>query len=235
MALPGIDLPQYVDATLLDPRATKNTIAGFCQLVQGYGCAGICVLPDRVAQAAKWLKNSPVRIVTVIGFPLGAESQEVKALAAQEAIKAGATELDMVWNLGRYLEGDFEAVITDIEAVIEAGNETALELEKAKPVVKVILECGTLSKEQMLGGAQLVTQTGAHYLKTGTGMSPASEPVTVEQVRLLRKALPHSVSVKAAGGIDNREKAEALLKAGADRLGISRIELVLGPLPVKKM
>jgi len=229
MVPPRKDLAKFVDAALLDPSATAKQVEAFCTKVARLGCAGACVLPHRLELAARLLSNTRVRLVGVVGFPLGSDLPEVKAMMARRAIEQGATELDLVWNLGHFLDGETTAVFADIEGVIKAAGAVAESRNQPRPVVKVILECGALTEEQMVEGAKLVAKVGAHFVKTGTGMGPAASPVTVEQVRLLRETLPFSVSVKAAGGIKTTEQAEALLKAGADRLGISKLEAVLGP------
>jgi len=229
MTLPRNDLARYVDAALLDPSATTDQVEAFCLEAAQRGCAGVCVLPDRVELAAHLLADQHSRVVGVAGFPLGSDLTEIKCQTARRAVEQGATELDVVWNLGRFLDGDHLAVNADIQAVIGTAGDAAERLGRSRPVVKVILECGALDEEQMVEGARLVAEAGAHFVKTGTGIGPGAAPATVEQVRLLRETLPFSISVKAAGGIKDPQQAEALLKAGADRLGVSRLKEVLGP------
>lgn len=230
MVLPRNDLARYVDAALLEPSATAAGVETFCLEAAQRGCAGVCVLPHRVKLASGVLAGKRSRVVGVVGFPLGADLTEIKVLSARRAIEQGATELDLVWNLGRFLDGDTATVSAEIQTVIEEAGKAAEGQGRPRPVVKVILECGALDEEQMIAGARLAAEAGAHFVKTGTGIGPNATPATPEQVRLLRECLPFSVSVKAAGGIKNPEQAEILLKAGADRLGVSRLEAVLGPL-----
>lgn len=230
MALLRNELARYIDAALLDPSATAIQVEAFCIEAAQRACAGVCVLPIRIELAARLLAGKHCRVIGVMGFPLGGDLTETKVLAARRAIEQGATELDLVWNLGRFLDNDQPAVLNDLEAVIDGAGQTAESLGRPRPVVKVILECSALDEKQMVAGAQLAAKAGAHFVKTGTGMGPKAAPATVDQVRLLREALPFSVSVKAAGGIQSPEKAEALLKAGADRLGVSSLTAVLGPI-----
>ncbi len=230
MALPRHDLSRYVDAAILDPAVTARQVKAYCKLAVQLGCAGVCVLPGRLELAATALAGSRTRVIGVVGFPLGGDFQEAKTWTAMRAIELGATELDMVWDLGSFLDDEYKKVENDIKGVINNATQAALAMNKPRPVVKVILECGALKEEQMVAGAQLVAKAGAHFVKTGTGMGPSAVPATVAQVKILRECLPLTVSVKAAGGIRSREEANALLAAGADRLGISDLDTVLGPI-----
>jgi deoxyribose-phosphate aldolase len=203
-----------IDHTLLKPTATTRDIRQLCIEAMAEGFAAVCVNPAHVAYAAKILAGSRVAVCTVIGFPLGATTPSVKKKEAEEAVRNGAREVDMVINIGALKEGNYDLVVADIRGVVEAV--TAL---LPGGLVKVIIETGYLNHGEKITACRLVRQAGAHYVKTSTGFGPGG--ATVEDVRLLRENLPLEMGVKASGGIRTTGQALALIEAGAGRLGTS--------------
>ncbi|MEA4888023.1 MAG: deoxyribose-phosphate aldolase [Clostridiaceae bacterium] len=198
-----------IDHTLLKPTTRRQDIEKLCDEALIYGFASVCIPPCYVAAAAERLQ-SRVPVCTVIGFPLGYNSRETKMAEASQALKDGATELDMVINIGRMLMDDEPYVYGEIAAIKAlAGKNT----------VKVIIETCLLNEDQKILLCRLVTRAGADFIKTSTGF--AGGGATVEDVRLLRQQVGSAVRVKAAGGIRTAEQAAALVEAGADRLGMS--------------
>ncbi len=212
------ELARYIDHTLLLPTATTADIEKLCREADDYYLYAVCVNPAFVPAARRALGASPVRIAAVVGFPLGANSSQIKAVEAALAVSQGADELDMVIPLGAALAGDWEAVAGDVRAVREAAPQA---------VLKVILETGHLSESQIRAAAEAALAGGADYLKTSTGFGPRG--ASVEDVRLLVEVAAGRAKVKAAGGIRNREDAWKMIEAGADRLGTSSgVALVSG-------
>lgn len=207
-------LAAMIDHTLLKPTATTRDIRQLCIEAMAEGFAAVCVNPAHVAYAAKILAGSRVAVCTVIGFPLGATTPSVKKKEAEEAVRNGAREVDMVINIGALREGKYDLVVADIRGVVEAV--TAL---LPGGLVKVIIETGYLNHGEKITACRLVRQAGAHYVKTSTGFGPSG--ATVEDVRLLRENLPPEIGVKASGGIRTTGQALALIEAGAARLGTS--------------
>ncbi len=203
-------LASLIDHTLLKPTASQVQIATLCEEAMHYHFASVCVNPVHVPAAARILRESHVRVCTVIGFPLGATSTLTKVLEARDAVAAGAEELDMVINVGSLLERDYARVYSDIKAVRDAVSGQLL---------KVILETGYLSKEQIVRGCILAKMAGADFVKTSTGFGPGG--ATVEDVALMRDVVGSDCGVKASGGIRDLASAMALIKAGANRLGAS--------------
>ena len=205
-------LARYIDHTLLKPEATADQIAQLCYEARKHGFATVCVNPAWVKLCAELLRGSPVGITTVVGFPLGATAPEVKAYEAQVALDEGATEIDMVINIGALKSRDYEMVARDIRAVVRVSH--------AKPaLVKVIIEAALLNEEEKIAAALLAKEAGADFVKTSTGF--ASGGATVADVALLRRTVGPDMGVKAAGGVRDRADAEAMIKAGATRLGAS--------------
>jgi deoxyribose-phosphate aldolase len=201
-----------IDHTLLKPEATEAQIAKLCQEAIDYGFASVCVNPSFVAQAAIALKDSPVNVATVIGFPLGATSTASKAYETKVAIGDGADEVDMVISIGRAKEGNWDYVKKDIRAVVDAAAPT-------KTLVKVIIETCLLTDEEKVKACQMAKEAGADFVKTSTGFSTyGAKP---EDVALMRKTVGPDMGVKASGGIHTAEEAVACINAGANRLGIS--------------
>jgi deoxyribose-phosphate aldolase len=203
-------LAAMIDHTLLKPEATEEQIRVLCEEAKEHGFASVCVNPYWVKQAAEWLKGSNVKVCTVVGFPLGATTKEAKAFEAKNAIENGAEEIDMVLNIGALKSGDFQTVEEDIRAVVETAGGA---------VVKVILETGLLSDEEIVKACELSKVAGAHFVKTSTGFGKGG--ATVEAVRLMRETVGTEMGVKASGGIRNAEMALQMVEAGANRIGAS--------------
>lgn len=205
------DLAAIIDHTLLKPEATKDQIVKLCEEAMEFGFASVCVNPTYVSLAAGLLKDSPVKVCTVVGFPLGASTPLVKAVEARDAIAAGAREIDMVINVGALKSGDDDLVGREIRAVVEAARGRAL--------VKVILETALLTNDEKVKACLIAKAEGADFVKTSTGFGPGG--ATVEDVRLMRKVVGADMGVKAAGGIKTLETARAMVEAGASRIGAS--------------
>lgn len=205
------ELAAMIDHTLLKPEATAEQITKLCQEAMEYGFKSVCLNPFWVPLAAMLLKDSPVKVCTVIGFPLGAITSEAKADEAKEAIRNGAAEVDMVLNVGALKSGQHDVVLNDIKAVVRAV--------KRKTVVKVILETGLLTEAEKVQACELAKEAGADFVKTSTGFGPGG--ATVEDITLMRKTVGDKMGVKASGGIRDYKTAMAMVKAGANRIGTS--------------
>ncbi|MCU9600566.1 deoxyribose-phosphate aldolase [Pallidibacillus thermolactis] len=206
-----MEIAKYIDHTLLKPEATKEQVEKLCNEAKQYNFASVCVNPTWVKLASDILKGTDVKVCTVIGFPLGANTPETKAFEAVNAVTNGAEEIDMVMNIGALKSGDTELVQKDIEAVVNAVKDKAL--------VKVIIETSLLTEDEKVTACQLSVQAGAHYVKTSTGFSTGG--ATVEDVALMRKTVGPNVGVKASGGVRTAEDAKAMIEAGASRIGAS--------------
>jgi deoxyribose-phosphate aldolase len=205
-------LAAHIDHTLLRPDATRGDILTLCAETQHHGFATVCVPPYFVAAAVEALAGSAVGVCTVIGFPLGYQTMSSKLAEAAEAADAGATELDMVLNIAAFKSGEFAVCAAEIAALVEVGH-------RAGALVKVIIETALLSDDELVTAAQVAARAGADFVKTSTGF--AARGASLHDVQLLRAHLPAHTRIKAAGGIRTRAQAEALLAAGADRLGCS--------------
>jgi len=200
-----------IDHTNLKPEARGSDIEKLCCEAVQYGFASVCVNPCYVAEAAAWLAGTKVRVCCVVGFPLGASTTECKAFEARLAVRNGASEIDMVMNVGWLKDKRYEDVKNDIAAVVESVPDNP---------VKVILETCLLDKSEIVKACRLAKDAGAAFVKTSTGFS--SGGATAEDVALMRQTVGPDMGVKASGGIRTREAAEAMIEAGADRLGISK-------------
>ena len=207
----------YCDHTVLRAYTPTSIVKRFCEEAIQYGATSVCVCPIHVALVAECLKGTPVKTSTVIGFPLGANKSCVKALETAEAVKDGADEVDMVINIGALREGNADLVLSDIKAVVDAAGEA---------IVKVIIETCYLTDEEKELACRLCIEAGADFVKTSTGMGTGG--ATVHDVELLAKVANGKILVKASGGVDNRETAYAMLQAGADRLGVSKVPQIVG-------
>jgi len=205
-------LAGMIDHTLLKPDATSDKVAQLCFEAKKYHFASVCVNPTHVKLCADLLKDSDVKVCTVIGFPLGATSPEVKAFETRNALDNGATEIDMVINIGALKAGETELVARDIRGVVETAHA-------AHALVKVIIETALLTDEEKVIACLLAKEAGADYVKTSTGFSGGG--ATVHDIALMRRAVGPSLGVKASGGIHTHEEAEALVAAGATRIGAS--------------
>ena len=212
-------LAGVIDHTLLKPDAAREEIEQLCREAAQFCFASVCVNPVWVPLAAEMLRGSGVKVCTVIGFPSGAHCPDVKAYETRRAVEQGAQEVDMVINIGALKSKDYALVEHDIRSVVQsAGRET---------VVKVILETSLLTRDEKLMGATLAKAAGADFVKTSTGF--AGGGATVEDVKLLRDTVGPDIGVKASGGIRSKEDAEAMVEAGATRLGASAgIKIVRG-------
>lgn len=214
-------LAKMIDHTLLKPDATQEQIAQLCFEARKHGFASVCINPTWVALCAKLLEGSPVKVCTVIGFPLGATSPEVKAFETQVALDHGATEIDMVINVGALKARDLELVAKDIRGVVTAAHAGGA-------IVKVIIEAILLTDEEKTIACLLSKEAGADYVKTSTGF--ASGGATVHDVALMRRVVGPEMGVKAAGGVRTYEDAENMIKAGATRIGASAgVKIIQGP------
>jgi len=201
-----------IDHTLLKADAGKEAILKLAAEAKEHRFASVCVNPYWVKTAAEVLKDTPeVKVCTVIGFPLGASASEVKAFETAQAIRDGATEVDMVINIGALKDGDDEAVVRDMVAVVESAAGKAL--------VKVILETCLLTEEEIERACRLAVSAGVDFVKTSTGFSTGG--ATIEAVELMAKTVGPGIGVKASGGVRSLADAEAMLAAGATRLGTS--------------
>ncbi len=200
----------YIDNTALKADCTPDVIENLCKESIEYGCASVCVNPAYVPLVAKLLKNTGVKVCTVIGFPLGMNASEVKAFEAAYAEKQGAEELDMVINVGMLKAGNYDYVQKDIEAVVKASNGK---------LVKVIIETCLLTDEEKVKACELAKAAGADYVKTSTGFSTGG--ATVGDIALMRKTVGADMGVKASGGIRDYATAKAMIDAGASRIGAS--------------
>ena len=205
-------LNSFIDHTLLKADATVEQITKLCQEAREYRFASVCVNSCWVRLCSELLRGSGVAVCTVVGFPLGAMIPEAKAFEAEAAIENGATEIDMVINIGALKSQDYRMVAKDIQEVCDAVHEHGA-------ILKVIIEACLLTKEEKVIACLLAKNAGADYVKTSTGFSTGG--ATVEDVALMRSIVGDEMGVKAAGGIRDKKTAEAMLDAGADRLGAS--------------
>ncbi|NKQ37660.1 MAG: deoxyribose-phosphate aldolase [Chloroflexi bacterium] len=205
-------IARMIDHTLLKADASDDQIAQLCYEARTYHFASVCVTPAKVKLAAQLLKGSDVAVCTVVGFPLGATPANVKAYETEQAIRDGATEIDMVINIGALKSQDYQTVLEDIGAVVRMAHAH-------DALVKVIIEAALLTDEEKVIASQLVKTAGADYVKTSTGFGPGG--ATVEDVALMRRVVGPSLGVKAAGGVGDYAKAQEMIAAGATRIGAS--------------
>ena len=198
------------DHTILKADATREDVKRVCDEAMAYSFCSVCVNSCHVKYVAELLHGSDVKICTVVGFPLGAMSTKAKALETKIAVIDGADEIDMVINIGALKDGDYKTVEEDIKAVKEACD---------KAILKVIIETCLLTDEEKVKACEIAKAAGADFVKTSTGFGTAG--ANVEDVKLMREAVGPLMGVKASGGIHDKVKAEALVKAGANRLGTS--------------
>ena len=208
----------YCDHTVLRAYTPSSVVREFCEEAIAHKAAAVCVNPCHVALVHSLLEGTGVQTATVIGFPLGANKSCVKALETAEAVKDGADEVDMVINIGALREGNLELVYEDIKAVVDAAA--------GKAAVKVIIETCYLTDDEKKTACELCVKAGAAFVKTSTGMGTGG--ATVHDVELLVKAADGRIKVKASGGVDDRKTAYAMLNAGADRLGVSKVPQIVG-------
>lgn len=211
-------LAGMIDHTILKPEATRDDLLKICNEAKEYHFATVCVNSSNIPFVTKLLHGSEVKPIAVVGFPLGASSAQSKAFEATTAIKAGAEEIDMVINIGAIKSKNYKIVFDDIHFVVDAS----------KPVpVKVIIETSSLTNEEKIVACALAKAAGAAFVKTSTGFG--SGGATVEDVVLMRRIVGEDMFVKASGGIRTRKDAEAMIEAGANRIGASAsVDIVTG-------
>lgn len=207
-----MDIARLIDHTLLKPEATPEQIERLCAEAREHGFASVCVNPSYVALAARLLSGSATLVCTVIGFPLGATTSETKLFEAQQALNLGAREVDMVIHVGHLKGHDHDYVRADIRAVVDAAHANGA-------ICKVIIETALLAEDEKIAACQLAAQAGADFVKTSTGFSTGG--ATVADVALMRRTVGETIGVKAAGGVRSLADAQALIAAGATRLGTS--------------
>lgn len=205
------ELAKLIDHTLLKPEATEEQVRKLCEEAKTHHFMSVCVNPHWVPLCAELLAGTDVKVCTVIGFPLGANRREIKAVEAEDAIDRGATEVDMVINIGALKSKQYDVVLNDIKAVVEAAAGKAL--------VKVIIETSLLTDEEKVKACELSKEAGADFVKTSTGFSTGG--ATVADIVLMRKTVGPDLGVKASGGVRDYESTMAMVRAGATRIGAS--------------
>ncbi|HSG15436.1 MAG TPA: deoxyribose-phosphate aldolase [Anaerolineae bacterium] len=209
---PAGDVAPLIDHTLLKADASQDQIAQLCYEARTYQFASVCVNPAHVKLAAQLLKDSGVPVCTVVGFPLGATPATVKGFETQQAVREGAREIDMVINIGALKSEDYKTVYEDIATVVRAAHA-------GNALVKVIIEAALLSDEEKVIASQLSKAAGADFVKTSTGFGPGG--ATVADVALMRRVVGPDIGIKAAGGVKDYADAQAMIAAGATRIGAS--------------
>ncbi len=205
------NLSKYIDHTMLKADASQAEIIKLCQEAKQYDFYSVCINPNFVELAAKELKDSSVKVCTVIGFPLGASTSNTKAFETKDAIEKGATEVDMVINISKLKDKKDQEVLEDIMAVVDSSNGKAL--------VKVIIETCLLTDEEKERACLLSKQAGANFVKTSTGFSTGG--ATKQDIALMRKTVGEKIGVKASGGVRTYEDAVTMIESGATRIGAS--------------
>ncbi|MDO5764322.1 MAG: deoxyribose-phosphate aldolase [Elusimicrobiales bacterium] len=201
---------KLIDHTILKPVASKEDVRRICDEAKQHGFFSVCINPYWVAYAKELLQGTDVKVCTVIGFPLGANTTAVKEYETRDALKNGADEIDMVINLGALKNGDYDTVLSDISAVRKACEGH---------ILKVIIETSQLTEEEKVKTCELAAKAGADFVKTSTGFTGGG--ATAADVALMRKSVPANMQVKASGGVRSREDFDAMVAAGATRIGAS--------------
>jgi deoxyribose-phosphate aldolase len=215
-----LDMAKYIDHTMLKPEATAAEIDQLCREAEQFHFASVCINPTWVKRAAENLRGTAVPVCTVIGFPLGATTPEIKAMEARRALRDGAREVDMVLNIGALKSGDYDLVRNDIEKVVDAAHDGGA-------LCKVILETALLTDEEKVIASSLAKGAKADFVKTSTGFGPGG--ATVYDVALMRETVGPHMGVKASGGVRTADDAEDMIAAGATRIGASAgVEIVGG-------
>jgi len=208
-----MEINNYIEHTILKPNLTQNELVQFLDDAKKYNFKGVCINPCHVAFCKEYLSGTNIKVVTVIGFPLGANQSEVKAFEAQQAIKAGADEVDMVINITALKEENYIYVKNDIQEVVKASKDTP---------VKVILETDLITKEEIKIACEMCVEAGAKFVKTSTGFVKDGFGAKAEDVKLMYDTVKDfGLEVKASGGMRTLEDAQAMIQAGATRLGTS--------------
>lgn len=215
-----MELARYIDHTILKPDAKESDVIKLCREALEYKFASVCVNASNVKLADSFLHGTEVKVCTVVGFPLGATTKETKAFEAAQAIGNGASEVDMVINIGALKSGKLETVLEDIKAVADVCKDKAL--------LKVIIETCLLTDEEKVTACELSKKAGADFVKTSTGFSTGG--AEAEDIALMRKTVGPSMGVKASGGIRNLESSLKMIEAGATRIGASASISILNEL-----
>jgi deoxyribose-phosphate aldolase len=213
------EFAKTVDHTLLKPDALEEDVRRLCREAAHYHFAAVCVLPCYVRLASRKLRGTDVKVATVVSFPFGADTTAVKAASVRDAIQGGASEIDVVMNISKFLSGEFAYVAEELASLNGEVSAVAMNNGLNDAVLKVIVETGYLSDKMKRLAVQIVAASGADFVKTSTGFGP--DGATSEDVSLLREEAPEGLAVKASGGIRTLEDALDLLNAGASRLGTS--------------
>lgn len=206
-----MNIAKFIDHTILKPDSNEEQVKRICAEAKEYGFASVCVNTSYTKLVSKALQGTDVKTCVVVGFPLGATTKEVKAFETKQAIQDGADEVDMVINVGYLKSGKEQEVKEDIKAVVDAAD--------GKAAVKVILETCLLTDEEIVTVCKMAKEVGADFVKTSTGFSTGG--ATVEDIRLMRDTVGADMGVKASGGVRTKEDAEAMIEAGASRIGAS--------------
>ena len=204
-------IANMIDHTVLKATTTKEDVIKICNEAKEHNFFSVCINPTHIELAKKELQGSDVKVCTVIGFPLGANTPEVKAFETKDAIAKGADEVDMVINIGALKDKDYDLVERDIKAVVDAANKEAL--------VKVIIETCYLTDEEKKIACEIAVKAGTDYVKTSTGFGTGGS--TPEDIKLMRDTVGPEIGVKASGGVRCKADAEAVINAGASRIGAS--------------
>ncbi len=205
-----VTLSRYIEQTLLKPEATPSQIRDLCNDAKKYSFLGVCTNSVYVPLVKNLLQDSQVKVVTVVGFPLGAVNSQSKAFETDWAVKNGSHEIDMVLSVGHLKEKDYNFVLKDIKSVVSSAG---------KALVKVIIETALLTEEEKMKACQLSLEAGAHFVKTCTGFSGGK--ATVEDIKLMKSVVGSQMLIKASGGIKTSQDGYRLIEAGANRLGTS--------------
>lgn len=206
-----MNINKLIDHTALKPNTNKESILKLIAEAKTYDFASVCVNPCWVALAHQELKNTDVKVCTVIGFPLGANTTEVKVFETKDAIEKGAQEIDMVINIAMLKDKEYDYVENEIHQIVEAAKD--------KAIVKVIIETCLLTDEEKIKACELSQKAGADFVKTSTGFSTGG--ATVHDIALMRKTVGAEMGVKASGGVHTHEEALAMVEAGATHIGAS--------------
>jgi deoxyribose-phosphate aldolase len=201
---------KMIDHTNLKPDATSKDIEKLCSEAKKYGFVSACVNPANVQFAAELLKEEDINVCSVVGFPLGANTSKIKFFETKDAVESGASEIDMVMNIGTFKSGFYDNVKEDINGVVIAANGS---------IVKVILETALLTDDEIVKACEIVKESGADFVKTSTGIGYTG--AKVEDIKLIKKSLGSSLNIKASGGIKNLKTALDMVNAGATRIGTS--------------
>lgn len=213
------EFAKTVDHTVLKPDTTEEDIRRVCEEAANYHFAAVCIPPCYVRLAAEELRGVDVKVATVVSFPFGADATAVKNAAVREAISGGASELDVVMNISRFLSGDFSYVAEELKSINQEISAVAMNNGLNDVVLKVIVETAYLTDEMKRLATRMVAASGADFIKTSTGFAPSG--ATLDDVSLLRQEAPEGLGVKASGGIRTLEDSLDMLNAGASRLGLS--------------